>query len=474
MTNALRLLCVAVFTLLWMVACQAPMTSETNNTTDLTTTEESTPNRNPAFQLAVAPPIEGLDVPFQEYTIDAGQAQTLTTPTGTQLNIPADAFVNAEGKPVEGEVTIRYREFHTAEAIIASGIPMHEPETGDYMETAGMFEIRGEQGGSELFIRSDKDIRVDMASYVEGDEFNFYQLGPKDCRWKDKGTAAPTPNAQKAKDLAALNKKIDKVARQWRTPEEVTNTVFELDVDYSRVPALKAFRNVLWEYTGTGKNPEKNTWIYDISWEEAVVEQTPSGAYELTLTSGDQSFTTDVRPVLSGKDQEKALAHFRSTTAEEYERLEKERQEVMRRGELVRSFNVTDFGICNWDTWVRRQQVAGSKRFILAPQFDLATQDLIEENPTKVSYFHVTENQRSVVRYGAPSFNYFVINDREPSTLLAILPNGQVAMCSATTLASAAQATVPNERIEVEFITLKEKATSISDIGDLINQALTS
>ena len=471
MTNAFRLALVALLALLWAVACQPATDTETAEISNPLTDPSTLDPDNPALQLAVAPPFKGVDVPFENYTINAAEAQTLSTPSGTQIHIPANAFVDADGKPVEGEVAIRYREFHRAEDIIASGIPMHEPETGDYMETAGMFEIRGDYQGQEVVLRADKKVRVDMASYVEGDQFNFYQLGPKDCRWQEKGTAAPQPNLAKAKAIAALNQQLENTAKQWRTPEEVENTVVEMEINYKRLPALRAFQNVLWEQV----NAQVEEWVYETDWEEAEVEQTPAGIYELVLTAGDKNYRMPVRPVLSGKDQEKALSLFREETAANFERIQREqaqeRQSIETKADLLRSFEVTEVGICNWDTWIRTKQ-AGDRRFLVNTRFDEVATRMMNDHPHKTSYFYVTDNRRSVIRYGAISFKYFArkANDK-PGVMIAVLPDGSVAISSAKDIAAITENKANDSEITMPFVRLEERIKSIEDIQDLVEYA---
>lgn len=478
MTNAFRLALVAFFALLWVVACQPATDSETSKLdaplTDATTLD---PN-NPAFKLAVAPPFDGVDVSFENYTINTSKDQTFSTPSGTQIHIPSDAFVDAEGNPVEGEVAIRYREFHSAKDIIASGIPMHDHETGDYMETAGMFEIRGEHNGKEVVLRADKKVRVDMASYVEGDQFNFYQLGPKDCRWQEKGTATPQPNLAKAQAIAALNQQLETTAKQWRTPEEVENMVFDMAVNYSKLPTLKAFKNVLWEYAGQEAELEKNEWIFEETWDDAQVEQTPEGNYELVLTTENKSYRTKVRPILSGKDQETALANFREETAANYERLQleqtQERQRIETKADLLRSFEVTQMGICNWDTWIRRQQ-EGDRRCVVNPRFDELVSHMINEKPNKTSYFYVTNNRRSVIRYNNHSLNFFIVKSNEdPGVMIAILPDGSVALSSSEAIAAVTKGVENNAEITMPFVRLDQRIESTNDIDDLIEYGFDS
>ena len=80
-----------------------------------------TPSEPMAF---IAPPFEGVNVGFQNYEINAADGGEVTHPTGTKLTIPKNAFLNAKGEVVEGNVTLKYREFHNPAEILVSGIPM--------------------------------------------------------------------------------------------------------------------------------------------------------------------------------------------------------------------------------------------------------------------------------------------------------------------------------------------------------------
>ncbi len=49
--------------------------------------------------------------------MNAEEGGVLTFPSGTKLEIPANAFLDAQGNPVTGKVEIAYREFHDAGTI---------------------------------------------------------------------------------------------------------------------------------------------------------------------------------------------------------------------------------------------------------------------------------------------------------------------------------------------------------------------
>jgi hypothetical protein len=426
-TKILRLFTPVVAGAVLLAACN----SGSNNPTDQVMNMPSDAQGIETALLAVMPPIAGLDVPFQSYAVPISEGMTIETATGTTIEIPANAFVDKDGNPITGTVDIKFREFHDATDIVASGIPMHNPETGEYMETAGMFEIKGEQEGQEIFVKGDKDIEVNLASFNEGDDFNFYKLGSKDCRWEDKGkgTGKAKPNLKKQARLAELDAKLPRVPVRPRKHSNVENFVFDLDLNYSMFPELKTFKGVVWEYAGQGKNPEKNDWIFSSDWDRIDLQKSPTGFFELVLSNADKEFKTLVRPVLSDENYEEALANFTENKMNAYEKVKtaqkEERGRLDAQANLSRSFAVAGFGTYNWDIWHQPGRMICHAR----PKFEVA--DNVDSDVNNISYFLVMGKRHSVVRYSASTLSKFSFKDSDDNALLAVLPGGKIAIFSA-------------------------------------------
>lgn len=420
--------------------------------------------------LAVRPPITGLDVPFQSYSVSTSDGMTIETATGTTIVIPAKAFVDKDGQPIAGDVDIKFREFHNARDIIASGIPMHNPETGEYMETAGMFELKGEQQGSEIFVKGDKDIQVNLASFNEGDHFNFYTLGAKDCRWEDKGTGKAKPNLKKEARLAKLDAELPPAPVRPRKHANVENFVFDLDVNYSMFPELKTFKGVVWEYAGQGENPEKNDWIFSSDWDKIYLEKSATGYFELILSNKDKKFKTLVRPVLSDENYEEALAAFSETKMKAYNKVKKaqkeERDRLFAQASLVRSFTISGFGIHNWDIWHQ----SGRTRCIAKPKLDLMAN--VDADFNTISYFLVTRERRAVVRYSTATLAKFSFDPSHDNALLAILPEGKVAIFSAKDFQQLDLAKVKRDgKALLEMATETMTVSSLDNLDKVIDKA---
>lgn len=389
----------------------------------MTTTEVKTTNDLAALN-RIAPPFEGVDVPFKTYEVEASKGRTIITKTGTVIIIPKDAFVDAQGNSVEGKVNINYREFHDASDIIASGIPMTNKDGDAYMETAGMFEIAGTQNEIDVQIAGDKDIEVKMGSYVKGKEFDFFQFDKKECNWDKKGTKAPEVNTAKVAKL----KKLPKVPNQPIEPQKHDENafVFDFDVNYDLFPELKAYHGVIWQYAGGTKNdPKKNDWIFEIDWKDITLKPTNNGKnFNLELKTLDKTFVTAVAPALKGDNYEKALATF-SKRFEEYKAIKADRkvEETRLAGEanLLRSFRVNNFGVFNWDIW------KDPNRIPLLASFDFPELQDTRINQ-KISVFLVTGSKRSVVRYTPSTYNRFSFDPTQDNMLIAVLPGNKVAI----------------------------------------------
>lgn len=128
-------------------------------------------------------PCDGVNIPFVSNSVDAGDGGVLEF-NGSTITIPPNAFVHCEGGDVEGDVDIRFRDFHDNVDVLLSGIPMKYDSAGTQynFETAGMFELRGSQNGEELCIKDGKQVLVDLKS-TYGDGFNNYLLDIETGDW---------------------------------------------------------------------------------------------------------------------------------------------------------------------------------------------------------------------------------------------------------------------------------------------------
>ena len=143
--------------------------------------------------VSVAPPINGVEVPIQAYTVNAETGGLVNTPSGSVVQIPQNAFVDASGQRIGGNVTLTYREFRTSADLAISGIPMSGVEADSsqswYFESGGMLEINAFQGQQELWLADGKRIDIAFATTSENPNMELFRFEDAANRWIPTGPA---------------------------------------------------------------------------------------------------------------------------------------------------------------------------------------------------------------------------------------------------------------------------------------------
>lgn len=397
-------------------------------------TEPQKTTVNTANVSRVLPPFENVDVPFKTFTIDASKEQTIRTETGTVINIPEGAFQDADGNKIEGEVDIQYREFHNAAGIITSGIPMTNTEGDEYMETAGMFEIRGSQNGQDIQIEDGKALEVKMASFVAGDDYDYFYFDENSNNWETIESGTIEKNTAKSEMTAQAPKLPEAPVEPKKYDDDVFT--FNLNIDYSSYPELVVYNDILWQYYEQGEgadpamNPEKNKWSFAEDWTEIELEPSEKelGKYYLFLKNNQKQFKTVITPTLEGENYEEAMAAFEKKN-KEYLRLKAEKEQRLKEieemkerqkneADFLRSFRISTLGIYNCDAW-------RSATFVFDADFDYG-----QESFNSVDIFQIIGDNRSVVRRYRVNEDRFFINPDQDNCFIAILPGNRIAYFS--------------------------------------------
>lgn len=119
------------------------------------------------------------------FTFPAGTENHIETPTGTQLHIPENAFVDAAGNPVTGKVSIDYTEYRSIADFIFSDIPMHFKLHDEEVQfnSSGMFKIRAKSNNEEVFMAPGKEITIDFPLEQTIPNTNFYFFDETKKEW---------------------------------------------------------------------------------------------------------------------------------------------------------------------------------------------------------------------------------------------------------------------------------------------------
>lgn len=131
---------VTILLLAFVISCQSEKPADQNKAAI------STP--------IVAPPVKGVDVPYQEYVVDAQRGDTLFDKSGGIILLPPNAFTDKNGNEIKGSVQIKYRSFKNPIDFYLAGIPMSFDSSGvGYTFLSdGMVEMTAFQNGQPVFV----------------------------------------------------------------------------------------------------------------------------------------------------------------------------------------------------------------------------------------------------------------------------------------------------------------------------------
>ena len=334
--------------------------SASNGTSSETTTSTSDGMDKASFtKLEIAPPVENVDVDPNTFIVKNHQkVNSFTLPSGTKVDIPESAFVDQAGNPVSGNVTIELQEYNTAGEIIASGIPMSVYKDGkeQWMQTAGMFQIKGFQGEAAVEIAENKQVEVSYASQVDGVYPSWY-FDEEEGNWNEIGSTdgsnvqqISNPNLEQ--EVKALEQK---TATKPQAPNLDESERYEFtDLDISGIAELNGLNSVILIFDGADDKlaPSKNKWISTPGiWLKKELK--PLGEprkYQLTMY-GDRKYSVPVRLPLQADEIKKAKANFEAALAE-YNRnlaLLEEKRNYEKQERFMRRMFVSRFGAYNCD-----------------------------------------------------------------------------------------------------------------------------
>lgn len=296
---------------------------------------------------SIKPPVPELDIPFNKYPTNGEKETVIEHHTGSQITIPAHAFLDREGNEVKGDIRIEYREFHDVVDQVLCGIPMtYEHEGSEHQfESAGMMQIFAYQGDQRVFLDPDKPINVKMRSNYKGDHYNLYEFDTAAGEWidigkdevviekADEGSGVPPtdffagmdnekPTHEKivpeqkrkvdvAKDeLTVIKRDIAKIEDTKPISPKKANPKrysFDIDIDPKEFPELKNFTQLLFEVDPKSRF-EAN--YYETQWTDIELASKENGTYEMTLWRGKAKKSFEVYPVFDEKNFAAAKRQF--------------------------------------------------------------------------------------------------------------------------------------------------------------------
>ena len=397
----------------------------------------------------VKPPIPGAETAFTEWTFLAEEGASLDLPTGTRICAPPFAFADETGALVSGPVTLRYREMHDGLSIFLAGIPMTYRE-GNFT-TAGSFELRASQADQPLELAPGNSLSVLMASYTEGEDYDFFYLDEHGARaWDSLGWSASLVNQQKI-DIA---RKAERMKPALAFPLNRKYFAFNfsgiLDIyykgDFSNIQEDKVKRDM--EAYGLGwVKTEVHEWITykgethnaalmvwqnldnkpfpewtEGRWGVLKHEKGNDYVYSMVLKNEGKEFSVRVRAImplstLFAFPPEKWQNEYEAIMA----KVEEERKRSQMMASLLRSFEVDQLGIFNWDKLLKE-----SERVMVNADFAWPVQ--VNDRLNVIEVVLITGDNRSVIKYPSYSWDALALLPDPDARFFAVLPGNQVAI----------------------------------------------
>lgn len=382
----------------------------------------------------------------------------------TELEIPQNAFVHADGTPVTGKVQFKYREFKDAIDVILNDIPMEYDSAGvkNVFQTAGMFELNGFQKDKPIFIKDGNSLKVEMTSNVTDGNYNEYVLDTITGEWTYIMPTPPLNSGDNTEDAELENE-----YPIGPTAYDPNGHIVDLKIDVNDYPELVDLKGLMWQYAGEDvqKDLVNNKYIYKEVWRdmELLPEDREKSIFRLSLKNRFKSFSLLVRPVLAGKSFDKAYENFRARK-EAYLLQEKNRRDsIAKNREIVsRILVIQRFGFYNCD-----QLFAISAPLIV--DVSIKTENLEFDNDEDAIVYLVTGFRRTVYKFKKSELNNISFSTQIDNAFVAILPDNKVAVFSGSDFRNIdVNKAKAYGRLDITLNTIPEEIASADQVRALI------
>jgi hypothetical protein len=320
-------------------------------------------------------------VRYEKFEINSSKKPTrIVTESGSVIQIPANAFVDFEGKQVNKNIEIKYREFHNAIDFFLSGIPMGYDSAGvNYTFTsAGMFDINAESKGEQLFLKEGKNIDIELVSNHD-EVYNFYTYDTVANEWdflyREMTNSINTMEQQKEKQMEEVatievdyDYAIDSVV-EYSIPEKVVSLVSQEIIEvreptnyYFPASGLFAYNsdmNIIDSLVLEIKpNQNFEEGYFTVSWDTVYVVRKEDKNYSLVMKKDNMDYLFSVTPVMNKANYEIAKTEYFAELKDSEKRIANARkrqseinnvQEMSNIWAVSRSISITNLGIYNCD-----------------------------------------------------------------------------------------------------------------------------
>jgi hypothetical protein len=385
----------------------------------------------------IQPPVIDADIPFNEYLIYPDSSISINLPTGTTIKISPAVFEREDGKPIEGAIAFKVREFHSAYDILRAGIPMStDADRRNFLQSAGMIELRANNNGKVVKLKEGKQLEVALAGYKLSDGYDLYYTADG-SNWAITDRFVTDSNTRRNTRLRELSI----IPQSPLDSGEITKDfIVSLQVDLTALPYLKPFANLQWRIAKKDINSQVIAAMR-IIWDDVAIREISRRKlkYELvfkkklSLTSDSemvQQLVVKASPITGGKNKREDRRIFADQMAT-YKiilaKVEEEKSRLLQEASMLNSFKISKMGIWNIDRLMKSNDM-----FFVNVSFDFEKQINRDINNLKV--FVIYEDENSVLPYAAKEWTKIGFRPNLKVSLVVVLPKNEIALVTSEQL----------------------------------------
>ena len=417
----------------------------------------------PKSSQKIEPPIIAADIPFNEYLLHPDSSMLIHLPTGTAIKISSAVFEREDGKPIEGSIAFRVREFHNAYDILRAGIPMStDADRKNFLQSAGMIELRANNNGMTVKLKEGKQLEVALAGYKLSDGYDLYYTADG-SNWAITDRFITDSNTRRNNRLRELSI----IPQSPLDSGEITkDLIVSLQVDLTALPYLKPFANLQWLIAKKDINPQVIAAMR-IIWDDVAIREISRRKlqYELvfkkklSLISDSemvQQLVVKASPITGGKNKREDRRIFADQMAT-YKiilaKVEEEKSRLLQEAAMLNSFKISKMGIWNIDRLMKSNDM-----YFVNVSFDFEKQINRDINNLKV--FVIYEDDNSVLPYAAKEWTKIGFRPNQKASLVVVLPKNEIALVTSEQL---------QQQLKTSSQTLLFKTKRVSGVEFLIN-----
>jgi hypothetical protein len=330
--------------------------------------------------------------------------------SGSIIHIEPNIFVDRTGAPIKGKVDIAWDEFHSLGEVITSNISMKYDSIGKTFDfvTGGMFSINGSQNGSPIYISKGKKIRIDIASTNDEKNMNFYSYDTIKKTWSYITTKGNTS----IKEIQS---------RQVNPSSVLSKNILDIKLNTKEFPELNPKEIVGWKSRDSMDNEvEKILSTQDIK--SKIISKIDDTTYNLNLSCRNKSFERDftfaVNPYTFKQAREESF--LKKLIAKRNQKELEDYQKNIAEGKVIRSIDIKEFGICNWDRIQDDQN-----NILVKSNFKFPN----ELDPNLISIHFVCPEEKITIKCSQSTNSIVKFNPKKRNLLIAIDSKNELLCC---------------------------------------------